>query len=43
MAIIRWKPVDEVDRLRQEVDSLFGNFLSGSEPFFSHVYPAINL
>lgn len=43
MAIIRWKPVDEVDRLRQEVDSLFGSFLSGTEPFFSRVYPAVNL
>jgi HSP20 family protein len=43
MAIIRWKPVDEVDRLRQEVDSLFGSFLSETEPFFSRVYPAVNL
>lgn len=43
MAIIRWKPMDEVDRLRQEVDQLFGSFLSGTEPFFSRVYPAINL
>jgi HSP20 family protein len=43
MAIIRWKPIDEVDRLRQEVDSLFGSFLSGTEPFFSRVYPALNL
>lgn len=43
MAIIRWKPIDEVDRLRQEVDHLFGNFLSGTEPFFSRAYPAINL
>jgi HSP20 family protein len=43
MAIIRWKPVDEVDRLRQEVDSLFGSFVSETEPFFSRVYPAVNL
>jgi HSP20 family protein len=43
MAIIRWKPIDEVDRLRQEVDHLFGNFLSGTAPFFSRAYPAINL
>jgi len=42
MAIIRWKPIDEVDRLRQEVDSVFGSFLSGTEPFFSRVYPALN-
>ena len=43
MAIIQWKPVDEVDRLRQEVDHLFGSFLSGTESFFSRVYPAVNL
>ena len=43
MAIIRWKPTDDVDRLRQEVDHLFGNFLSGTEPFFSRVYPAVNI
>jgi HSP20 family protein len=43
MAIIRWKPMDDVDRLRQEVDQLFGNFLSGTEPFFSRVYPAVNI
>ena len=42
MAIIRWKLMDEVDRLRQEVDSVFGSFLSGTEPFFSRVYPALN-
>ena len=43
MAMIRWKPMGEIDRLRQEVNHLFGNFLSGTEPFFSHAYPAINL
>jgi HSP20 family protein len=43
MAIIRWKPVDEVGRLRQEVDQLFGSFLVGTEPFFNRVYPAVNL
>jgi HSP20 family protein len=43
MAIIRWKPIDEVDRLRQEVDNLFGSFLSGTESSFSRVYPALNL
>jgi HSP20 family protein len=43
MAIIRWKPTNEVDRLRQEVDNLFGSFLSGTESSFSRVYPALNL
>ena len=43
MAIVRWRPVDEVDRLRQEVNDLFGSFLSGTEPFFSRVYPALNI
>jgi HSP20 family protein len=42
MAIIRWKPANDVDRLRQEVDNLFSSFLSGPESFFSRVYPAIN-
>jgi HSP20 family protein len=47
MAIVRWQPGgtlgSEVDRLRQEVDQLFNSYASGTEPFFSRVYPAINI
>ncbi len=47
MAIIRWQPNpgggSEVDRLRQEVDQLFSSFSGGPEPFFSRVYPALNV
>ena len=47
MAIIRWQQnpgtVSEFDRLRQEVDRLFNGFSTGSEPFFSRVYPALNV
>jgi HSP20 family protein len=47
MAIIRWQPnpggVPEVDRLRREVDQLFNSFSGGTEPFFSRVYPALNV
>jgi len=43
MAIVRWQPAEEIDRLRQEVDRIFSSFSSGPEPFFSRVYPALNL
>jgi len=47
MAIIRWQPnpggVSEFDRLRQEVNNLFSTFSPGTEPFFSRVYPALNV
>ncbi len=46
MAIIqRQNPgeVSEFDRLRHEVDRLFNLFSPGTEPFFSRVYPALNL
>ncbi len=47
MAIVRWQPGgtlgSEVDKLRQEVDQLFNSYASGGEPFFSRVYPAINI
>jgi HSP20 family protein len=47
MALIRWQPssanVSEVERLRQEVDRLFNTFSPGTEPFFSRVYPALNV
>ncbi len=47
MAIIRWRtepnPFREIDRLRGEVDRLFSEFSVGREPFFSRVYPAINV
>ena len=47
MAIIRWQPdprgVSEVDRLRQEVDQLFNSFSTGTTPFFSRVYPGLNV
>ena len=47
MAIIRWQPdprgVSEFDRLRQEVDQLFNSFSTGTTPFFSRVYPALNV
>ncbi len=43
MAIVRWQQGDEIDRLRDEVNRIFSSFSSGSEPFFSRVYPALNL
>lgn len=47
MAIIRWRtepnPFRELDRLRGEVDRLFNEFSVGREPFFSRVYPAVNV
>jgi HSP20 family protein len=47
MAIIRWRtepnPFRELDRLRGQVDRLFNEFSVGREPFFSRVYPAINV
>jgi HSP20 family protein len=47
MAIIRWQSnpeeITEFDRLRQEVTRLFNLFSPGTEPFFSKVYPAVNL
>jgi HSP20 family protein len=47
MAIVRWQSnpdeVSEVDRLRQEMDRLFNVFSTGAGPFYSRVYPALNL
>lgn len=47
MPVVRWQSnpseVKEFDRLRQEVDRLFNLFSPGADPFFSRVYPAINL
>lgn len=47
MAIIRWQSnpgeATEFDRLRQDVSRLFNLFPPGTDPFFSRVYPAINL
>ncbi len=46
MAIIRWQvpsPLEEVDRLRREVDRVFNQFTPGTEPFFSRAYPAVNI
>ena len=47
MAIVRWQSRPEeapgYDRLRQEVDRLFDVFSTGTEPFFSRVYPALNV
>ena len=46
MAIVqRQNPgeMPEFDRLHQEVDRLFNLFSPGTEPFFSRVYPALNL
>ena len=47
MAIVRFQSnpneVTEVDRLRQGVNQLFNLFSTGEDPFFSRVYPAINL
>ncbi len=46
MAIVRWQSdpeTSEFDRLRQEVNRLFNTFSPGAEPFFSRVYPALNL
>ena len=47
MAIIRWQPnpggISQFDRLRQEMNNLFSTFSPGTEPFFSRVYPALNV
>lgn len=47
MAMVRWQSnpgeISEFDRLRQEVNRLFNLFSPGADPFFSRVYPAINL
>jgi len=47
MATIRWQSgprgASDLDRLRQEVDQLFNSLTGGDEPFFSRVYPALNL
>jgi HSP20 family protein len=46
MAIIRWQSpgsLDELDRLRHEVDQLFNDFSVGTEPLFSRAYPAVNV
>jgi HSP20 family protein len=47
MAIVRLQSNpdegSEFNRLRQEVNQLFNLFSSGADPFFSRVYPAINL
>ena len=47
MAIIRWRtepnPFRELDRLRGGVDRLFNEFSLGREPFFSSLYPAVNV
>mgnify|MGYP005840019609 FL=1 len=47
MAIVRWgsapDEISDFDRLRQEVNRLFNVFSSGTEPFVSRVYPALNL
>ncbi len=44
MAIIRWQtPLEEMDRLRREVDRVFGEFTAGGEPFASRTYPGVNI
>jgi HSP20 family protein len=45
MAIVRWQPSDlsEFDRLRQEMNRLTNLFSGEREPFFSRVYPALNM
>lgn len=47
MAATRWQSGtrggSELQRLRQEVDQLFNSITAGDEPFFSRVYPALNL
>ncbi len=47
MAVLRWQSnpdeITELDRFRQELSRLFNLFSPGTEPFFSRVYPAINL
>ena len=45
MAIVRWQPgeLSEFDRMRQEMDRLTNLFSGGREPFFSRVYPALNM
>ena len=47
MAIVRLQSNpdegSEFNRLRQEVNQLVNLFSPGAEPFFSRVYPAINL
>jgi HSP20 family protein len=47
MAIIQWQSEPSTgsifDRLRGDVDRLFNLYSPESEPFFSRVYPALNL
>ena len=47
MTIVRWRtepnPFGELNRLRREVDRLFNDFGTTSEPFVSHAYPALNV
>jgi HSP20 family protein len=47
MAIVRLESNpdegSQFNRLRQEVNQLFNLFSPGTDPFFSRVYPAINL
>ena len=47
MAIVRWRtepnPFGELDRLRRQVDRLFNDFVTTSEPFVSRAYPALNV
>ena len=45
MAMVRWQHGDlpEIDRLRQEMNRLTGLFSAEREPFFSRVYPALNI
>jgi HSP20 family protein len=47
MAIVRWQSnpdeITDTDRLRQEVNRLFNLFSPRTEPFFSRVFPALNL
>ena len=47
MAIVRWQtepnPFRDLDRLRGEIDRVFSDFGTETEPFFSRAYPAVNL
>ena len=47
MAIIRWQgppgPFGELERIRREMDRLFNEVSTGTEPFFSRAYPAVNI
>jgi HSP20 family protein len=48
MAIVRWQsqesnPFAELGRLRDEVERIFSSYAADPEPFFSRVYPAVNL